>query len=117
LLLQIRQCDPGPAHMCLNCLGHLETWEEFKQKCKTSNEYIQNHFKRLEDKKLNLAMDESVNFKDELQTKEQDNNYDSTFDNELNSQDSNNDSLKSKSPISITVIQLLSFMFFHYLFI
>jgi len=105
--MQVRQCDPGPAHMCLNCLGHLETWEEFKQKCTSSNKYIQNHFKRSEEKKLKLTMDESVNFKNELQTNEQDNNYDSTFNNELNSQDSDNDSLKSKSSISITVIQLL----------
>lgn len=83
----------------------------------SSNEYIQNHFKRSEEKKVNLTTDESVNFKDKLQTNEQDNNYNSTFNNELNSQDSDNDSLKSKSPISITVIQLLSFIFFHYLFI
>lgn len=100
----MRQCDPGPAHMCLDCLGHLEAWEEFKLKCMSSDECIQNHIKQLKEETSNLTIDESVNFESKLQTNEQDNNYDSTFNSESNNQYSDNDSSKSKSPISITVI-------------
>lgn len=80
--------------MCVDCLTHIENWEEFKQKCKTSNEYIQEYLKELEEKKLNLTVDKVVKF-DNLETDKQDDNYDSTFNNESINQDSDHDSPKS----------------------
>lgn len=88
--------------MCVDCVSHIENWEEFKQKCKTSNEYIQEYLKELEEKKLNLTVDKLVKF-DNLEIDEQDDNYDSTFNNELIDQESDNES-KSKSSSSITVM-------------
>lgn len=103
----IRQCDLGPAHMCINCLNNLENWEEFKQKCISSNECIQNCIKQLEEKS-NLTVDNSIKFEDQLEIDEQENNHDSTFNNEFNDQDSDNDLSKSKSPISLTVQEVYS---------
>ncbi|XP_026820009.1 oocyte zinc finger protein XlCOF6-like [Rhopalosiphum maidis] len=95
----IRQCDRGPAHMCVNCQSNLENWEEFKQKCISSNECIQNCIKQLEEEKLNLTVDNSIKLEDQLEIDEQESNHDSTLNNEFNNQDSDNDSSKSKSPI------------------
>lgn len=103
----MRQCDPGPVHMCVNCLGHLENWEEFKQKCISSNNHLQEYLKHLEEDKVNSAVDQSINSEDQLETVLEDNNYDSTFTNTLNDQDSNNDSSQSKSPVPIIVMKLL----------
>lgn len=93
--------------MCVNCLSNLENWEEFKQKCISSNECIQNCIKQLEEEKLNLTVDNSIKLEDQLETDEQEDIHDSTFNNESNNQDSDNDSSKSKSAISLTVMQLL----------
>jgi len=88
-------------------MNNLENWEEFKRKCISSNECIQNYIKQLEEEKLHLTADNSIQFEDQLETNEQENNHDSTFNNEFNNQDSDNDSSKSKSSISLTVMQLL----------
>jgi hypothetical protein len=92
--------------MCINCQSNIENWEEFKQKCISSNECIQNCIKQLEEEKLNLTVDNSIKLEDQLEIDEQENN-DSTLNNEFNNQDSDNDSSKSKSPISPIVMQLL----------
>lgn len=89
--------------MCVDCVSHIENWEEFKQKCKTSNKYIQEYLKELEEKKLTLTVDKLGKFVN-LETDEQDDNYDSTFNNESINQDSDNDSSRSKSPSPITVM-------------
>ncbi|XP_060876975.1 zinc finger protein 420-like [Metopolophium dirhodum] len=99
----VQQCDLGPAYICVDCLSNLENWEEFKQKCISSNECIQNCIKKFEEEKLNLTVDNSVKLEDQLEIEiEQEDNHDSTFNNEFNNQDSDNDSSKSKSPISLT---------------
>jgi len=92
--------------MCVDCLSNLENWEEFKKKCISSNECIQNCIKQLEEEKINLTVD-SIKLEDQLETDEQEDIHDSTFNNEFNNQDSDNDSSKSKSAISLTVMQLL----------
>lgn len=89
--------------MCIDCVSHLENWEEFKQKCKSSNKYIQEYLRELEEKKLDISIDKLVKF-DNLESDKQDDNYDSTFINESINQDSDNGSSKSKSPTPITVI-------------
>jgi len=93
--------------MCVNCLSNLENWEEFKQKCISSNECIQNYIKQLEEEKLNMTVDNSIKHEDQLEINEQENNHDSMLNNEFNNQDSDNDSSKSKSSISPIVIRLL----------
>lgn len=94
--------------MCISCLGQLENWEEFKKKCISSNECIQDYIKQLEEEKSNSIVAESaMTFKEEPEAHEQDDTYASMFSNELNNQDSDDDFSKSKLPISITVIQLL----------
>lgn len=89
--------------MCVDCVSHIENWEEFKQKCKTSNKYIQEYLKELEEEKLDISVVKLVKF-DNLETEEQDDNYDCTFNNESIKQDSDNDSSRSKSPTPITVM-------------
>lgn len=93
--------------MCVNCLSSLENWEEFKQKCISSNECIQNCIKQLEEEKLNMTVDNSIKHEDQLEINEQENNHDSMLNNEFNNQDSDNDSSKSKSSISPIVMRLL----------
>lgn len=93
--------------MCVNCFNHLENWEEFKQKCISANECIQEYFKQLEEEKLSLTVDKPIKFEDQLEIDEQDNNYDNTSNNELGIQDSDNDLSISKLPISLAVIPLL----------
>lgn len=93
--------------MCINCLSNLENWEEFKQKCISSNECIQNCIKQLEEEKLNMTVDNSIKHEDQLEINEQENNHDSMLNNEFNNQDSDNDSSKSKSSISPIVMRLL----------
>lgn len=92
--------------MCINCLNHLENCEEFKQKCISSNEYIQEYLKQLEEDKLNLTVHTIVKLKDQLKINEHDNNYDSTFNNELDNQYFDNDLSKSKSSVS-TIVMIL----------
>jgi len=93
--------------MCVNCLSNLENWEEFKQKCISSNECIQNFIKQLEEEKLNMTVDNSIKHEDQLEINEQENNHDNILNNEFNNQDSDNDSSKSKSSISPIVMRLL----------
>lgn len=90
--------------MCINCLSHLENWEEFKKKCISSSKCIQDNVKRLDEEKSNYTVDESVVYKEERLADKQDDTYVSTFSNELNNQQSDDDSSKSKLPGSITVI-------------
>lgn len=93
--------------MCVNCQSNLENWEKFKQKCISSNDCIKNCIKQLEEEKLNFTEDNSIKLEDKLETYEQENNHDSTFNNEYNSPDSDNDSSKSKLSKSPTVMQLM----------
>lgn len=94
--------------MCINCLSQLENWEEFKKKCISSNECIQDYIKQLEEEESSSIVAESaMTFKEEPEAHGQDDTYTSTFSNELNNQDSDDDLSKSKLPILITVIQLL----------
>ncbi len=93
--------------MCVNCLSNLENWEEFKQKCISSNECIQNCIKQLEEEKLNMTVDNSIKHVEQLEINEQENNHDSMLNDEFNNQDSDNDSSKSKSSISPIVMWLL----------
>lgn len=104
---QVRQCDPGPANICVNCFNHLENWEEFKQKCISSNECIKEYLKQIKEEKLNSTEDKPVKLEDRLEIDEQDKNYDNSSNNELSTQDSDNDLPVSKSFISITVMALL----------
>lgn len=104
---QVRQCDPGPANICVNCYNHLENWEEFKQKCITSNECIKEYLKKIKEEKLSLTKAKPVKLEDQPEIDEQDNNYDNVSNNEVNTQDSGNDLPISKSLISITVMALL----------
>jgi hypothetical protein len=85
-------------------LTNLENWEGFKQKCISANESIQEYLKQLEEDTFIETVNKIEKFDSQLEPEEHNDNYDSTFNNESNSQDSDNDSLKSKSPISITVM-------------
>lgn len=106
MLLQLRDCDPGPTHMCVDCLSRLENWEEFKKKCISSNECIKKYLNEIEEEQLNSTVDNSVKSNVQLVVDEQD-HYDSTFNSEINNQESDSDTSRSKLPITITVIQLL----------
>lgn len=101
---QLHQYDPGPSQMCIDCLTHLENWEGFKEKCISANESIQEYLKQLEEETLIETVDKIEKFDSQLEADEHNDNYDSTINNGSNNQDSDNDSLKSKSPISITVM-------------
>lgn len=91
--------------MCINCLNNLENCEEFRQKCISSNECIQEYLKQLEEDKLSLTVEKFVKLEDQLETNENDNSHDSTANNEVENQLSDNNS-KSISPILIIVMTL-----------
>lgn len=91
--------------MCIDCLGHLENWEEFKQKCISSNISLQKYLKQLEEDKLNSEVDQLITFENHQETNEQDDIPDNVVDSVSNGQDSDNESSKSKFPVSITVMK------------
>lgn len=93
--------------MCINCLSHLENWEEFKKKCISSSKCIQDYVKRLDEEKPNSTVDETIKCIEEREADKQDDIYASTFSNGLNNQQSDDDSSKSKLPSTITVMQLM----------
>lgn len=107
MLLQVQQCNLSPTHVCMNCLNHLENCEKFKQKCISSNECIQEYLKQLEEEKLKLTVKKFVKLEDQLEINEHDNNYESTFNNEIDNQFSENNLSTSKSSISTIVMSLL----------
>jgi len=89
--------------MCINCLSHLESWKEFKQKCTSSDQFIQEYLlSRSKNEELNLIVnDTNVKIEDRLETYEED----SIFNDELNNRESDNENLsKSKLPISLKVM-------------
>lgn len=91
--LQVLECNPGPSHMCIDCLNQLQNWEEFKEKCMTANACIQEYLEQMEEKKQNLPVDESKKTEDQIGSDKQDEiNYENTFNCESNNQDSDNDS-------------------------
>jgi len=85
--------------MCAKCLGRLESWEEFKQICVSSNKCIQEH--------LNQSKKETPNLLPYTPEKIEDGDHskcDSVFNDEPDFEISDNDeSSKPKSPVLITV--------------
>lgn len=94
--------------MCIDCLGHLESWEEFKQKCIRSNNCIQEYLNQSKTDELNSVSVTQAIIEDEQETDEYHNNCDNICNDDLNDQNSNNDDLlKSNVPVSIAVCKFL----------
>lgn len=94
--------------MCIDCLGHLESWEEFKQKCIRSNNCIQEYLNQSKDDEFNSMSDTQTKIEDEQDTDKYHNYCDNICNDDLNDQNSNNDDLsKSNVPVSIAVCKFL----------
>lgn len=85
--------------MCAKCLGHLESWEEFKQICVSSNKCVQEYLNQLIEETPSMLPGTAVKIEDEVNGKS-----DEVFNDDLAIDVTDNDELSStKSPVLITV--------------
>lgn len=89
--------------MCIDCLGLLESWEEFKQKCIRSNNCIQEYLNQSKDDEFNSMSDVHTKIEDEQETDKYNNYCDNICNDDLNDRNSNDDLSKSDVPVSISV--------------
>lgn len=98
--------------MCIDCLNQLQNWEEFRQKCMTANACIQEYLQQMEEKEQHMSVNEPKKTEDQIELdKQDDNNYENTFNCESNNQDSDND--LPMTSISITVMSNYLKLIFH----
>ncbi|XP_050442284.1 zinc finger protein ZFP2-like [Adelges cooleyi] len=88
------QHDTRIGCMCINCLNHLENWENFRDVCIASNKQIQEYFNHSDGTKFNSLSDILVKCGDALLTSSPNYCEDQHFDNE---------SLKSNSSIELLI--------------